>query len=69
MFLFFDTRQIRTRSGQIDRELELALRWWLQVLELEIAEERSFVKGRRPCVHLFSDARSTPPRVAAVLFM
>ena len=68
-FCSFGARQIRTRSGQIDRELELALRWWLQVLELEIAEERSFVEGRQPCVHLFSDARSTPPRVAAVLFM
>ena len=63
------TRQIRRKSGEVDRELELALQWWLQVLELEIVEERLFKEDRASCVHMFSDARSKPPRVAAVLFM
>ena len=46
----------------------LALRWWLEVLRLQIKERRPWVaKGDKP-LHLFCDARSTPPRVAAVLF-
>ena len=39
-------------------------------LNLEIAaEERKFAKADLAAGHLFSDARSTPPRIAAVLFL
>ena len=40
-----------------------------QVLELDISEERSFEETCEPTGHLFTDARSTPPHIAAVLFM
>ena len=46
----------------------MALKWWLAVLNLQIMEQRPWeAKGDKP-LHLFCDARSTPPRVAAVLF-
>ena len=62
-------KQIKSCDGKIDRELELSLRWWLQVLSLDITQTRGYEGSEEPCCHLFSDARSTPPRVAAVLFI
>lgn len=62
-------RHIRARSAEIGKELDLALAWFLQVLESNIAEERLYSRETSPTAHLFTDARSTPPRVAAVLFM
>ena len=62
-------RHIRARHSLIHNELRLALEWWLQVLEMDIAEERRFEGSASSTGHLFTDARSTPPRVAAVLFM
>ncbi len=62
-------KQASGRSSCIGKELELALRWWLQVLELGIAEEHNFERATSEVVHLFSDARSTPPRIAAVIYM
>ena len=47
--------------------IRLALRWWLEVLSLELVQLRPWVGERRKPVHLYCDARSTPPRVAAVL--
>ena len=47
----------------------LALRWWREVFELELCEQRPWAKDHRKQVHLFCDARSTPPRLAAVLFI
>ena len=69
VFQFSVPRHIRARSPAIGEELRLSLRWFLQVLELDIAEERRFVDEGLAPGHLFTDARSTPPRVAAVLFM
>ena len=62
-------RQVkRVWSSSLTQELVLALRWWLQVLELELCETREWIRSiTKPC-HLFCDARSTPPRAAAVLF-
>ena len=60
-------RQQRSRTSRLSVELAFALRWWLQVLSLSLCEERSWRKSREPCGHLFCDARSHPPRVAAVL--
>ena len=39
------------------------------MLELDIVEERSWYAPELPPVHLYVDARSTPPRCAAVLFI
>ena len=56
------------KSGRISKQLDTSLRWWLWVLQCEIAEE---LPWKRQCIgkvaHLFVDARSTPPRCAAVL--
>ncbi len=61
-------RQIKTKSGDIDAELELSLWWFLEILRMRIAEERPFRRSSEAVCHLFSDARSTPPRIAAVLY-
>ena len=62
-------RHIKARSSAIGKELDLALQWFLEVLSRNIAEERRFERVSSRTAHLFTDARSTPPRVAAVLFM
>ena len=50
------------------RALELALRWWHEVLSIRIQRTRPWCKGGRRQVHLFCDARGSPPHLAAVLF-
>ena len=57
------------RDGRIASPLGIALRWWLRVLELDIVEDRSWHVPELPPARLFVDARSTPPRCAAVLFI
>lgn len=47
----------------------LLLHVFVQVLEMDIVEERKFCGSSGSTGHLFTDARSTPPRVAAVLFL
>ena len=59
--------QARSASGRVGKELQLALEWWQQVLDLELNEFWRWSKSVEPPIHLFADARSTPPRVAAVL--
>ena len=61
-------RQIDSRDGRIGRQLRLALEWWLEVLQLRLVQKRSWRGSVAKPVHLFCDARSTPPRLAAVLF-
>ena len=56
------------RSSAITAQLELSLEWWIEVLERGIIERREWQRERSRPVHLFCDARSTPPRVAAILF-
>ena len=60
-------RQEKKRSSLLDDELTLALQWWLEVLQLGLTQKRTWEKELKRPVHLFCDARSTPPRVAAVL--
>ena len=48
-------------------DLELCLKWWHEVLQLEICQLRPWAVPHRQPLQLFADARSTPPRVAAVL--
>ena len=55
------------RSSAITAQLELSLEWWIEVLEKGITERREWQRERLRPVHLFCDARSTPPRVAAIL--
>ena len=60
---------IRARSSAVSPQLALALRWWLEVLELDLRTTRTWSGNGGRQVHLFSDARSVPPRLGAVLFM
>ena len=59
--------QIYSRSSKVRTELKLALRWWREVLKLNLVERRFWHLDKREQLHLFVDARSTPPRLAAVL--
>lgn len=56
------------RDGKMCAELERALRWWLSVLHEGLSEKRRWRTEPKPVVHLFCDARGTPPHLAAVLF-
>ena len=60
-------RQKYSRGSRLNAELRLALQWWLEVFDLKIVQLRPWVGAQRQPVHLYTDARSTPPRVAAVL--
>jgi hypothetical protein len=60
---------IKARSCTVSPQLAMALRWWLEVLSLELRTTRQWFGNGGRHVHLFSDARSTPPRLGAVLFM
>ena len=62
-------RQIVSKDGRICLQLRLALEWWLEVLQLRLVQQRSWRGSVAKPVHLFCDARSTPPRLAAVLFI
>ena len=60
--------QIPTRSGAVSCELKLSLRWWHEVLDMDLKETRTWLGNVGEQVHLFTDARSTPPHIASVLF-
>lgn len=61
--------QSRGRRCAIDSELRWALEWWHDVLAEDLHEARPW--AREPDQHavLLVDARSTPPRIAAVLIL
>ena len=60
--------QIYARSSAILYNLELSLRWWREVLALQIREQRAWSGNEGQQVHLFCDASSQPPHLGAVLF-
>ena len=55
------------RTSRIDKELELALRWWREVLANGVKETKLWRGPAEQPVKIYADARSTPPRIAAVL--
>ena len=55
------------RHSGWNEPLELCLKWWADVLRLEIKETRRFNLDDLQSAHLFADARGEPPRLAAVL--
>jgi hypothetical protein len=55
------------RCGIIDFELERCLRWWIGILENQIAECRLWAQPKTETLHIFCDARGTPPHLGAVL--
>ena len=54
-------------SRKIDDELRLALLWWIEVLEAGIKETKIWRMPDQQPVRIYADARSTPPRIAAVI--
>ena len=61
-------RQINSRSSAIQGDLRLALEWWREVLAMQLKQERSWRANEGQQLHMFVDARSTPPHLGAVLF-
>ena len=61
--------QMKSRTGHIQDELRLALEWWLEALQRDICELRPWVLTDTPTCRLLVDARSKPPRLAAVLLI
>ena len=57
------------RSGNIGPELKIALKWWKAVLDRDVVETHYWKADERALTHLFVDARSTPARCAAVLYL
>jgi len=61
-------KQRHARSSLVGDELRLALRWWVEALAQNMSELRPWdTRCNQKPLHLLVDARSTPPRVAAVL--
>ena len=58
-----------SKVGRLGKALRVALEWWKQVLATHICEIRPWSMGESPPVHVFVDARGTPPRCAAVTFL
>ena len=61
--------QVYTRAGKVSYELELSLRWWHEVLDMDLKQSRPWLGNAGEQVHLSTDARSTPPHLASVLFV
>ena len=59
----------RTHKIGVDTPLQLALLWWLEVLQLGLRQSRCFRQDPSAPVHLFADARGQPARLAAVLLI
>ena len=68
-FLYPIFAQQKAKSSAVvpGSPLEIALRWWLNALDLNLSEVRTWELQRRSLCRMFVDARSTPPRIAAVL--
>lgn len=69
-FLYPIFAQQRSKSSSITAgsALQTSLVWWLKALAEKVCEQRLWNMERKELLHMFVDARSTPPRVAAVLF-
>lgn len=60
---------IASGSAELAEYVRDALKWWLRVFELELAEEHTWEKSKEQPIHLFCDAASTPARLAAVAWI
>ena len=60
--------QCRNSHSHVSRALELALRWWQAVLEQNLSQTQEWGERAQEVVHLWCDARGTPPRLAAVIY-
>ena len=53
--------------SHVSEALRLSLRWWLEVLALELVETKVWRAPASRPLQLYADARGQPPRLAAVL--
>ena len=56
-----------SRTGAVGSALETALRWWLHVLTMGIAEHKPWKMPEGPVMRIYVDAASTPAHCAAVM--
>ena len=54
-------------NSEIDKPLRHALIWWECILSRQICEVKAWHKNVEAPVHVFCDARGSPPHLAAVL--
>ena len=59
--------QASKRNGQIAFDLRRALCWWQQTLATGVCERRPWKLPEQHPIHVFCDARGSPPHLAAVL--
>jgi len=62
-------KQAKSRHRSWSKELEMALAWWEEVLQLGLCQCHSWVQQKRQWAHLYCDARGHPAHIAAVLFI
>ena len=55
------------RFGTVGKNLRFCLQWWQEVFKLDLSQTKPWNEPQGQPVHLYVDARSTPPRLAAVL--
>jgi len=60
-------KQQRARCSRLSLDLQRALEWWRTALGGERCELRAWSPIASKTMHMLCDARSVPPRVAAVL--
>ena len=56
----------KSRYGTISWQLRLCLRWWSEVLQMQLCERRPWNHNDLSVVQLFVDARGTPAHLGAV---
>ena len=59
--------QCSRRDGMIDVELLRALTWWVDALQMKIAELRPWVSSVSEICHVFADAQGNPQHLGAVV--
>jgi len=59
--------QIKKRTAEIDVHLATTIEWWIEVLQEGLCERRAWQVAQQRPIYMYCDARSTPPRAAAVI--
>ena len=62
-------QQQHGRHSTVSQSLRLALNWWLEVLTLSISECKEWQPAQQSVVHMYADARSSPPRLGVVVLV
>ena len=65
---FTHSKGLRSNFGALS-PMSLSLKWWREVLSMNLSQHRPWEPSLLPVVQLFCDARGQPARLAAVLFI